>query len=1474
MNRVFVSYSRRNKNFAERLARDLGDAGLEVWIDFRQIHAGEMWQEEIFRGIERSNIIIACLSPDAVVSEWVQREVNTAREHGKLIVPVMVADALKLLEETENMRWLLDVHFINFENNYEAAFPELLLALPGGRRVGAYDDVDPAKIRNPFKGLEAFQQTDAHVFFGRENLIEKSLERLKEDRPVRFLAVVGASGSGKSSMVRAGVLPALRRGQLPGSDQWRLMIFTPGTEPIESLSQRIAPLVEDKDSDEIENLLQQSPQMFDALMKDVLADAPDNARVLLIVDQFEEVFTRASDVQARLFLDVLHHAVTVPNGRALVLITMRADFFDRLSHYPRLAELFEQENMVIVTEMTAPQLLRSIQGPAEAVGLIYDQNLPQRILDDVRRQPGSLPLLQYALKELYQRREGARLTTNAYEEIGGVRRALAQHAEDSYSQLNAAQQGVMRRIMLRLVEIGDNGEATRRRVNRHDLDLRGVPSEAVQELVDELTSAESRLLIASRQITASEDAVRPETYIEVGHEALIREWDRLKGWIAENLETLRYGSELLQAAHVWETSNHDKAYLLTGNRLVRAEAWLINADATDLQREFIQASTVENDRQLSLRQQQIERELLLQRKATRRLQLFVGGLVLSLVGAIVLIGLAVRSQRQANEALEGEQIARETAVANEQLAIANEQLALVNEQQALSLALSASASRAMGDNELELAVLLAIVANQIDNPPPQSQRTLAEVAYSPSTRHLLRVNSADIHDAAFNPGANQALYAVESDLFLIDTTTGLQVLKFDAAHSLSHTETINALAFHPDGKHVITGGEDGKLIMWDVKSGQPTQQFGNAEGAINTVAFSPDGEFFASGGQDRIVTVWHIASGERQYALSGHEGAINAIDFSADNTRIVSGSDDDTVKVWSRSGAFIRTLSLHDADVTTVAFNPLDDDEVISGSDDNTIIQWEVSTGDVTNFFAVHDGNVNRVAYMPDGESFVSASDDRDLIWWDADNGQLLAVFSEHNLSVLDVAFSADSQFMLSTSADGTVRLWDMRDVEIIQQYTGHESGRLSVGVYSDDGRLVLSGSHDMTLRLWDRDTGLTIQQFIGHDDRVTGVAMNADGTTALSGSTDQSVILWNIATGEIIQRMIGHESPINAVAYLPDGQHAVSAAANGGLILWDLSTGTEITRYGPAVAKGDVGHGDEVYAVAVNPDGTRMLSASADKTLILWDIETGAVIRSYKGHNDEVESVAFNHDGTRAVSGADNGSVIIWDVTDDTDVFGGVIRLMTGHDRAVHGVTFSPDGSRVVSGSEDRTLRLWDVETGFELRRYSPTGKVYFSSVAFHNAGMSVLTGMSDSHLIEWRVLLAPSDLISWAFANRFVPEPTCEEREQYRIVPLCEDDRVAPTRTPFPIATTTPAPSKASLQVGYDATVNTDDGEPLNVRAEPSINADEITELQDGATVTLLDGPIISDGFTWWQIRTENGTEGWTVESVPDEHIQTLIP
>ncbi len=636
MGHIFISYSHDDSVFAERLARDLQDDGRDVWIDFRGIRVGAEWEQAIFKGIEGCDFAIVCLTPASVQSDWVRREILMLRSRHKPIIPVLVrkqadtsaglVETFKLLDAHEETRRLRDIQMVDFERyGYERAFPMLLEALPGVIAIRSAEqdplpEVDPATIPNPFKGLEAFQQTDAHLFFGREDLTQNLLKRLEPTagNADRFVAVVGASGSGKSSLVRAGLIPQIRGGALPGSADWIVAIFTPGPRPTEALAARLLPIIGGgRMLTEVLEVLERGEAALHQLTEGLLATKPAEARLLLIIDQFEEVFTRASVDEARRFITLVNTAVSLDAGRTYAVLTLRADFFDRLSAFPPLARLFEQENLLIVTEMTPDALRRSIEGPAAAVGLTYDHGLVDLILEDVRQGTGALPLMQYALKRLYDQRKGRQLTKTAYAAMKGVRGALAEHAESLYDSLPRETQTVVERLLLRLVEVSDTGEATRRRVPREMLTFAGVAPETVDALIAALTSPENRLLIASREVGGGE--TQP-VQIEVAHEALLREWSRLATWIEVNQVELHYGGELLKDAQDWDTHGRDVNYLLRGTRAMQAQAWLERTDASDLQREYVESSVRESKAALMREAERQARELVLAQKAAASAQ--------------------------------------------------------------------------------------------------------------------------------------------------------------------------------------------------------------------------------------------------------------------------------------------------------------------------------------------------------------------------------------------------------------------------------------------------------------------------------------------------------------------------------------------------------------------------------------------------------------------------------------------------------------------------------------------------------------------------------------------------------------------------------------------------------------------------------------------------------------------------------------
>ncbi|MCU0497663.1 MAG: TIR domain-containing protein [Anaerolineae bacterium] len=1484
MDRVFVSYSRRDKAFTERIARDLSDAGLDVWVDFRQIQGGERWQEEIYRGIERCEILIACLSPDSVKSVWCGKEILAARDLGKVILPIMVRESLSDLRVSESLAWLTDIHFINFIDRYEQAFPELLEALPGKRRIGTYDLSDVEQIPNPFKGLEAFQQTDAAFFFGRETMIQRALNGLRSQRGARFLGVVGASGSGKSSLVRAGVIPQLRTGKLPGSEQWVITIFTPGADPIQALADRIAPLLGEggPSSAAIASELLQFERPLSQFSEQILTQLPAEARWLLLIDQFEEVFTRTGEIQRGAFLQHLSDTAKLAQGRTEIIITMRADFFDRIGAYPHLAELFEQDNLLIVTEMTSSDLLRAITGPAQAVGLIYEDGLSERILEDVRRQPGSLPLLQYALTALYQKRDGRTLTHAAYDAIGGVKGALAQQAEMVYNALNPTQQDLMRRLLFRLIEVNEKGEGTRRRVVRDELQLQGIIPSAIQELIDLMTDA--RLLVTSREIKPNADQAQ-NTLIEISHEALIREWERFRNWIASDLEDLRYGSELLQAANDWQAANGDAAYLLTGSRLLRAEAWLQTADANTLQREFIGLSIEEREKREVSERQQAERELTLQRISTERLRILTVVLLAGLVIAIALTGVALTANSRAEE----------NAARERQAAILAEQSAA----EARSFALSASAERALSDGENDLALSLAVeAARVIASPPPQTRLTLSTIAYALGTRRVFTGQNTTINNVQLlNDGLSAISGGADGSIVRWTLADGQIVQRY-----AGHPRRVSALTVSPNGLMMLSGSNDGNLILWDVTTGNEIRRF-SQQGTINAIVFNPTGSRAITASGDGTIYLWNVNTGTLIREFIGHEDNVTSLALSPINSDVlISAGWDNTIRLWNvRDGqlrAMIRTesavlslaiapdgrsfvIGLRHLISDTVTFSPLRlytlESLIIEGK--TTFEEAPILPG-----FALdantHTDDVSVVAYNPNGTQFASGGADGLLILWDAVSLQPLNIFSDHgnNLrsgAIRALQFAPHGRQMLSGSSDQTLRLWDVERAEVIRDFIGHTE-RGVVAVFGTGDRTVLSGGYDGTLRLWDVQTGRTIREYVGHEQRVFTVDMSDDGRFAISGGEDETLRVWDVISGDQLAELNPEAGIITMARFLPNSTEFVFGSEAGVLALWDAATGSPIR---PFLTPSGIG---TIEAIAISSDGTRLLSGGSDQRVSLWDITTGQLIRQFSGHASTVTAVAFSQDATRFASGAQNGRLILW--TDD----GTRLTDLEGHDRVVIGVQFSPDGNSLLSAAFDYTIRLWDIESAFEVRRYEldPRSLINLQSLEFSANGQVILTGLTDSTIRLWRLIATVDELLVWSFRNRYIAPLSCTQRDQFRLDP-CDAAGNAPEAAPFQFPEETPLPpSLLELEAGMDVIVNVTHGERLRLRSAPGLNAFEIVRAvnvparqENNTRLLLLEGPVMVDGLRWWRVDSPDGI-GWvaeylTVEATdPAENLQLLVP
>ena len=1169
----------------------------------------------------------------------------------------------------------------------------------------------------PYQGLAAFTETDAEFFFGRERLVSDLVDHLRGSP--RFLAVVGPSGSGKSSVVQAGLFPALCRGEVPGSADWQLLTFRPGDDPFAALS--AAGLDVPQESN------------LEVAVRTFLEAHPQVKRLALFADQFEELFTLCPQPVQERFLRQLA-ALVESNLSVTIVLTLRADFYGHLLRYRPLVDWLKI-GQVNVPPMGPEELRAAVEEPAHRLGLHFEPGLVETIVEEAGTADHPLPLLESAMTQLWERRADGTLTHAAYQSVGQVAGAIGQWAEDAYAELAPEERPLARRVFTRLVRYGEGEVAdTPQQQLLSELVTRPEEREPLHRLVRRL--ADARLLVTGGDPGA-------ET-VEIIHDALLQQWGRLKHWTAEQREFYLWRQRLDERLQEWGEKRQDEGALLRGALLVEAARWLTERpeQINEAEQGFIAES-------LALQEQgRVARE---QRRRQFTLAA-VGAAVIFLILALLAWGQR-NTARDAQATAVGEAHTRATAQAQaeERRLEAESAQAVAEEQRQVALARQLAAqAQIVLDNSSSSVVRSILLAVESLRRYPESEGNQAlhrALGLLPRSVAVVEQGGA-VRAIAFSPdGRCLATGSDDGTMRVWEANTGHEVARME------HEGPVRAVAFSPDGWWLASASDypDSTARVWEAVTGKEVARMEHLLG-VETVAFSPDGQQVVSVSQD-VAIVWEAATGKevtrKYHGGSGEVGSSTwEATFSPDGHWIVSrtgGSFWGDARVWEADSGKEVSRMRHSDRVQAIALGP-NGRWVVSGSFDSTARVWEAASGREISRMThdstpvEHDGGVLTVDFSPDGQWVVSGSEDGTARVWEAATGKEVSRM-EHEGRVLKAAFSPGGQWVASSSIN-TVRVWEGA--------TGMEATRIeylglvSSVAFSPEGRRVAVGNEDGMARVWDLSAILNLEvpveegtDQVGHEGEVLTMAFSPNGQRAVSGSDGGIVRVWEVTTGEDIARM-EHEEDVLALAFSPDGQQVVSGSKDRTMRVWETITGKEIAR---------MEHEGDVLAVAFGPDGQQVASGSWDSTatsgsyggtLRLWDVNTEQEVARME-HEGWVGAVTFSSDGQWLASGGGNrrvgifssgGEVRVWEVATGREV------TRMEHQDDVLAIAFSPDGRWVASGSEswDHTARVWDAASGREVSRMEHGGAVRV--VIFSPNGQWVASGSDDGTVRVWETI------------------------------------------------------------------------------------------------------------------------------------------
>jgi WD40 repeat protein/class 3 adenylate cyclase len=1185
----------------------------------------------------------------------------------------------------------------------------------------------------PYKGLRAFEEADAADFFGREALTEHLIDRLHGSR---FLAVVGPSGSGKSSVVRAGLVPAVRRGALPGSESWRIVEMCPGAYPLEELEAALLTVADTPPAGLLEQLMASELGLLRTL-KRILPS--DNSELVVVVDQLEEVFTLVDDDKRRThFLTIIERAVADPRSRLRVVTTLRADFYDRPLLYSGFAELL-RDYVEAVVPLRPYEFERAISGPAERVGATLEAGLLAEMIADVGDEPGALPLLQYALTELYERREGSVLTRSAYHTMGGVSGALAGRADEIHRRLSGSAQDAARQLFLRLVTLGEGTEDARRRVGRGELASIEVDQRAMAEAIDAFGS--SRLLSFDR------DPRTGTSTIEVAHEALLREWARLRGWIDVARDDVRMHRRLVPAAAEWADSDRDQSFLLRGGHLAQFESWSEESSLalTGLEREFVAASSAEG-----------RREQLRQQRENRRLRALLAGVGVLLALAVV-AGAVAFLQRQSAKHQATVALARQLG------------------------------SEAVIEPRLDRAMLLARDAVDLNRSTATEGTLLSTLLRSP----------AAIATFSYPIEAQPIVLALNPDGKTLAVGDNHGDVRFFDTRSHRESRPLRRIAwgfwavYSEDGTLLAALSPLSKppgLALLDARTLKPVSVlpfdalYGRASASYpsNPVGIAPDNRTafygFTVPNPDQsdgpsYLQRWDVATRKLTTIPLGSNGLVGAT-FVAAGKRIVTVTDRQITTWDARTLRRLHTVGQPVKQAVVAGISP-DGRTVAIGTSFGSVSFVDVASGRLTPGAAAHSAAVEQIVFSPDGRVLASTGADARVIVWKPATGQPIETLAGHGGPVTGAAFSRDGRTLFTASSDGAIFEWDLGlNRRFGQPFTmmatpprlgSNPGGGAAQNVppplaISPDGSEFAARAGRSTVGIYSTSTLERLQMLaVEAGGDVIGLAWSSGGKLAVTGESGH-VQLWNVnGRPRLVRALHGLRSintqpeAVTTIAFSPDGHLVAAGDINhvpgfglhrlGSVAVWDTS-GRRLWM--------TTNHVGWISTVVFSPDGTLIAAAREDGAVLVYDARSGRLERTLRTEGATgltFETAAFAPDGRTLATGSQAGIVQLWDPATGAQI---------GHPTSVAAspvasIAFAPAGDTFATASgSDGFAKLWTTKTRQQFGAAFPGHPGQWGSARYTPDGSKLIVVYQNGKGFVWPVSLRAWEDHACAVAGR----------------------------------------------------------------------------------------------------------------------------